>query len=107
MGHPPPPNLLKSHFPKGPEALESTQRRGVPNLLTGPAGSRHSLMDFCILSLRFPFSCLQLETFPFNLGNAPLFLLTAFKINVYCDAAFQTTLDFCVQVFGMFAAKKP
>lgn len=64
-------------------------------------------MDFFVLSLCFPFSCLQLETFPFDLGNSPLFLLTAFKVDVYCDAALQTTLDFCVQVFGMFAAKKP
>lgn len=46
----------------------------MPELPAGSAGSRHSLMGFFILVLRFPFAYLQLETFPFNLDNAPLFL---------------------------------
>ena len=55
----------------------------MPKQSTGPAGSRHSLTGFFLLSLRFPFSCLQLETFPFSLDNFPLFLLPSFKIDLY------------------------
>lgn len=79
----------------------------MPKPLTGPAGSRHSLMGFFILSFRFPFSCLQLETFPFNLDNSPLFLWPAFKIDRHCDAALQTALDFCVHLFKYLVCLQP
>ena len=74
----------------------------MPERPTGPAGSRHSLTGSFLLSLRSPFSCWQLETFPSNLDNFPLFLLPAFKIHQCHNATLHTALDFpCsfVQVF--------
>lgn len=76
----------------------------MPSLLTGLAGSRHNLIDFFILWLHSPFSCLQLETFSLNLGNAPLFLWTAFKMDVYCVAAYKSPL---ISVFNYSVCLQP
>ena len=104
-------NCFRATFLKAEEALERAQGpRHVPERPTGPAGSRHSLTGSFLLSLRSPFSCWRLETFPSNLDNFPLFLSPAFKIDQCRNAALHTALDFpCsfVQVFGRFAAKKP
>lgn len=100
-------NCFRATFLKAEEALESPGPRHVPERPTGPAGSRHSLTGSFLLSLRSPFSCWRLETFPSNLDNFPLFLFAAFKIDQCRNAALHTALDFPCSLFKYLVGLQP